>query len=63
MLSVALKIVGHSGAVKKLDLSENDFGIEGVEVRKLGFEMSRGSRRNFEVKRGFCGFVCVLNDA
>ena len=32
VLSVALKIVGHSAAVKKLDLSENDFGIEGVEA-------------------------------
>ncbi len=32
VLSVALKIVGHSAAVKKLDLSENDFGIEALEV-------------------------------
>lgn len=32
VLSVALKIVDHSAAVKKLDLSENDFGIEGVEA-------------------------------
>ena len=60
VLSVALKIVGHSAAVKKLDLSENDFGIEALEVLLGGVgEVEVISRGN----EGASGFVCVLNDA
>lgn len=32
VLSVGLRIPGHSASVKKLDLSENDFGIAGLEA-------------------------------
>eukprot|EP00435_Cladocopium_sp_Y103_P008223 s3723_g2.t1 len=33
VLSVGMRIPGHSASVKKLDLSENDFGIAGLEAR------------------------------